>query len=360
MRSELWLVLVFVALLIQYTFICGNTTFHRNGFIGSLYRLITNTIPLRLSAFWAKVCPRCRDNGRCSWGGAPCRYLIFLSYIALYGFCSFAYCYRIYPFFYIIYRGEADVHRALTQIVLPLPWVMVLVLHLVDPGEITRTNVKSYLEIYPMDNVLYTSKVCPTLHIPVVPRSRFCKYTKRRIAKYDHYCPWVLCPIGARTHRWFVVFLIFNFMSICYSSMGMILYLRLLAIAAKVRLPSGIVRRIWFLMNFGMKVDKLVSSAASMIIGGGVMILLFLFQEMHNVGRNLSRIEIDKIEKWRKQNRKPYVHTYDTGFWRNWTEFLLPPTAAQHDPIELMDVGPNPADEDDPRPVETQTHRKSD
>jgi hypothetical protein len=161
-----------------------------------------------------------------------------------------------------------------------------------------------------------------------------------------------MCPIGARNHRWFVLFLIFNFMSISYTSMGMILYLRLVAIALKVKLPGSIVKRVWFLMNFGMKVDKLVSSATCMMVGGGVMIALFLLQQMHNIGRNLTQIELDKIESWRRRNKRPYVHTYDKGFGQNWIEFLLPPTAAQHEPIELMAVDPIPADGGDGQPVE--------
>jgi hypothetical protein len=146
-------------------------------------------------------------------------------------------------------------------------------------------------------------------------------------------------------------------MSTCYGSIGILLYLRLIASAAKVKLPSGVVRAIWFLLNFGLKVDRIVAFAAFMMVGGAVMLVLFLFQQMHNIGRNLTQIELDKIDSWRRHNKGTYVHIYDRGFWQNWVEFLLPPLAAKHEPIELMEVGPNPVDEDDAQPVE-QKERK--
>jgi hypothetical protein len=81
-----------------------------------------------------------------------------------------------------IYSHHLALHRLLSYLVLPWPWLIFVALQFYDPGEITRENVKSYINLYPLDRVLYFPKVCPTLKLPVVARSRFCRYTGRRIA----------------------------------------------------------------------------------------------------------------------------------------------------------------------------------
>lgn len=78
-------------------------------------------------------------------------------------------------------------HIKILLAVLPFPWIFTAILHFANPGVITKENVDAYLELYPYDYVLYSPKECTTLKIPVVPRSRFDRYTNRRIAYVFYY-----------------------------------------------------------------------------------------------------------------------------------------------------------------------------
>jgi hypothetical protein len=62
--------------------------------------------------------------------------------------------------------------------------VVVCALHFMDPGEITPENVEAYLEDYPYDDVLYTRRICFSQKIPIPARSRYCRYTHKRVAYF--------------------------------------------------------------------------------------------------------------------------------------------------------------------------------
>ena len=101
----------------------------------------------------------------------------------IYAIFIVVYVYYIHPQVKYIYPKHTQMHRYLTFLVLPWPWIIFIAFQYMDPGVITPTNVYSYMKKYPYDNVLYRQgKVCPTLHVPVVARSRYCRYTKRRVA----------------------------------------------------------------------------------------------------------------------------------------------------------------------------------
>jgi hypothetical protein len=175
---------IFLVFLI-YVFICGNNRFHRSGFIGSCYRFIFDTIPQWCGNLALRFCPeRCNGSGPggCCGPKGPCRYFIILFYAVLYAFLIVVYVRRVTPYLRHIYPDNFDLHARLTFLVLPWPWLIVLLLRFYDPGIVNRHNVNSYMKEYPPDNVLYHPHVCPTLRIPVPARSRYCRYTNRRVA----------------------------------------------------------------------------------------------------------------------------------------------------------------------------------
>ena len=79
-----------------------------------------------------------------------------------------------------------------------------------DPGVITSHNVDIHLAAQPFDHVLHVPKTCPVLRIPAPARSKFSRTTRRRVARFDHYCGWMANDIGERNHRWFISFLVLN------------------------------------------------------------------------------------------------------------------------------------------------------
>lgn len=76
-----------------------------------------------------------------------------------------------------------------------------------DPGVINESNFEAHYRAHPFDGVLYRPKECPTMGITVPARSKFCNTTKRRVAKFDHYCGWFNNVIGENNLRHFIVFL---------------------------------------------------------------------------------------------------------------------------------------------------------
>jgi hypothetical protein len=132
-----------------------------------------------------RICPYCSANEEeCLGPGGRCRYFIAIFFAAIYtGFAVsyFAYC---FPNLGELYPESARAHRAFSVFVLPWPWVIVAVLHFMDPGEVTPDNVESYLESYPYDGVLYARRICPTQKIPIPARSRYCRYTHKRVAYF--------------------------------------------------------------------------------------------------------------------------------------------------------------------------------
>jgi hypothetical protein len=210
------------------------------------------------------------------------------------------------------------------------------VLQFYDPGVITRENVNSYLALFPYDRTLYAPKFCRTLLIPAVARSRFCQYTDRRIAKYDHYCPWMLAPVGLRTHRFFLLFLITNDLAAAYYAVGCWKHLRWelsgLAVPwsgrfwADVRLGAGVC----------IQFDPFVAGIFFVLAGVVLFMTGFIGQQLWYTAKNVTQIEIDRIEEWHEENPGAvYVHQYDRGFVQNLREDWFPPKAAKHAPVPL-------------------------
>jgi hypothetical protein len=103
-------------------------------------------------------------------------------FFVIYSGWAIAYFYLCFPNLPFIYPNSYFVHQFMSILVLPLPWIVFVVLQFIDPGWVTAENVESYLQVYPYDNVLYSRLICPTLRIPIPARSRFCRYTNKRVA----------------------------------------------------------------------------------------------------------------------------------------------------------------------------------
>ena len=65
-----------------------------------------------------------------------------------------------------------------------------------DPGTVDAHTLDAQLATYPHDHVLYKPKICPTLGVTCPARSKYCRVTQRRVAKFDHYCGWMGNSIG--------------------------------------------------------------------------------------------------------------------------------------------------------------------
>jgi hypothetical protein len=97
---------------------------------------------------------------------------VILFYYVIYVSFMWSYLFDCYPLLDRLHPTSQRVHKFVSFFILRWPWLIVLALHFIDPGDITNENLESYLRIYPYDNVLYSRSFCQTLHIPAATRSR--------------------------------------------------------------------------------------------------------------------------------------------------------------------------------------------
>jgi len=86
-----------------------------------------------------------------------------------------------------------------------------------DPGAITAENYEAMAAAYPHDETLFHPIVCKTLGVVAPARSKYCRVTKRRIARFDHFCGWMNNSIGENNLRYFVSFLAIHVVMCAYA-----------------------------------------------------------------------------------------------------------------------------------------------
>jgi len=74
------------------------------------------------------------------------------------------------------------------------------------PGWITARTMPKY-DNWEYDNLLYTNRICPTVGIRKLPRSKYDRATQRHVPRFDHFCGWVSNAIGEENYRYFLLFL---------------------------------------------------------------------------------------------------------------------------------------------------------
>lgn len=174
-----------------YILICGSDLSHAYDWVGAVYRWASQ-IGRRTTQYapsWIQQEPAAVRLGK----GGRCVYLVAAFFSFIRGFLAVVWFVRVAPHVTRLFR-HPYVYAAMTLLCGPWPLIWFVVFLRSDPGEITERNVNSYLEIYPHDNLIYTPRVCPTTNLPVVPRSRYCRFTHRHIAY-----PCVLTPVDMIT-----------------------------------------------------------------------------------------------------------------------------------------------------------------
>lgn len=337
--TNILLFLIILFGLIIYTMICGNNKFHRDGLIGSFYKFIFLQLPIKFQNFIAWLCPKlCKKNSdsskvSCLGEGGPCKYFIAVFFVLFYIGMVLIYFIKVVSKFSLYYKSPIF-HQIFTACIVPWPLLIFFIIQRVNPGVITEDNVESYLEIYPYDNVIYKPHLCSVLKIPAVARSRYCKFTLKRVAKYDHYCPWVLCPIGEKTHRFFFLFLISCFAGTSYVSFEELIYtfLRFSSISSRIRWTNSLMRNVNLFIYVLLKIESLLVGALIILIFVTAFLLVFIIQQAYFISINKTQIELEKYEAVSKERQKQGIkekisNFYSKGLISNWSQFWFPPEA---------------------------------
>lgn len=77
-----------------------------------------------------------------------------------------------------------------------------------SPGIITAQTLEKF-DNYPYDDLLFPKdRICPTVGIRKLARSKYDRFSGVHVAKFDHFCGWLGNPIGEENYRWFLLFLV--------------------------------------------------------------------------------------------------------------------------------------------------------
>ena len=253
---------------------------------------------------------------------AICFWIFFIVYGGIY----FS---EIYP--NLKHYGKHLFFRQVLSIVLYIiPLIFFVLFQFMDPGTITCRNVKNYEKQYPYDDFLWKKHFCKSLNIPAVARSRYDKYTHRRIAKYDHYCAWILNPIGERTMRWFLLFLISCFAVSFYFTIGMIRHIIWTIIRIKHRRARSITEVLLIALKLAMKYDSMCFGSFISLFVITIVIFLFILKAIRLISTNRTTIEDNMLDY---DSDKNYNNIYNKGLIQNWKECLFPPKIETHDKV---------------------------
>ena len=88
-----------------------------------------------------------------------------------------------------------------------------------------RRDVREH-DNYAYDGCLYEAGgTCPTTGVPKPARAKFCRTTRRVVARFDH-LPWVNNAVGEENYRWFLLFLASHALLLAYGAACAALLLR--------------------------------------------------------------------------------------------------------------------------------------
>jgi hypothetical protein len=223
--------------------------------------------------------------------------------------------------------------KLISYFVTPWPVILFIAFQFTDPGEIFLTNILSYMKRYPPDNFLYIARCLEGTTLPIVPRSRYCSKTNRWIAKFDHYCPWVAQPIGERTFRLFLAFLVSCLAIAVTGWVGFthFFWKQLRECPDGLNWKNGVLYVGWIATE---NLAKLVSW--SLTVAVNIVLMCYLVQLGYQVSVNQTSIEWWKRRQWRREHPNEKLENfYDKGMLENWKLMLFPKRVESHPKVEV-------------------------
>lgn len=118
-------------------------------------------------------------------------------------------------------------HHLISSLVIALSVASFALVSLVNPGRITKDNLKSSIDEYEYDGLMFRPGIeCPSCKIEKPARSKHCSACGICIARMDHHCIWVNNCIGKGNYHFFILFLCTHVFTLTY---GLLLLLSVLA-----------------------------------------------------------------------------------------------------------------------------------
>ena len=191
------------------------------------------------------------------------------------------------------------------------------------PGNITTKTIPIF-DHYEYDNVLYTNKLCPTLKIRKLARSKYDRFSRRHVPRFDHFCGWLNQAVGERNYRWFLLFLTIHVAMCCYGTwaMALVMYGEIMdknllnatffnaVTGAEVQADYIIVFHYLFMRHFQICGVLILMSVMSVMLG------IFLGFHLYITSFNMTTNEFFKwrsVQKWHKKEKQKYEQALKEG-----------------------------------------------
>jgi len=193
----------------------------------------------------------------------------------------------------------------------------------VGPGNVTARSIPLY-DNYEYDNVLYTNKLCPTLKIRKIARSKYDRFSGKHVPRFDHFCGWLNQAVGERNYRWFLLFLTIQVFMCSYGSWAMatLFYGEIkekdllnatffnAVTGAEVEADYIIVLHYLFGRHFQIFGVLLLMSVMAVVLG------IFLAFHLYITSRNMTTNEFFKwrsVRRWHKKEKLKYQQALKDG-----------------------------------------------
>lgn len=191
-------------------------------------------------------------------------------------------------------------------------------------GSITSHTIPKF-DNYDYDEVIFfKDRICPTVGIKKLARSKYCRNTNSHIPRFDHYCGWLRNPVGEENYRIFLLFLAIQTFTSYYGGY----------ITALLFLEEIEEKDLWN-QQFLMKTTNEIIPASPKVICHyfllrhtgvcgcfllqvvlGICFTGFLAFHIMLVCRNMTTNEFMKwrqVRKWHKQAKKKYLKAVKEG-----------------------------------------------
>ena len=185
-----------------------------------------------------------------------------------------------------------------------------------SPGNITENAIPLF-DHYEYDDILYHNKICPTLKIRKLARSKYDRFSKRHVPRFDHFCGWLNQAVGELNYRWFLLFLVIHVGMCIYGTWAVasVLYGEVLdknllnatffnaITGAEVQADYIIVFHYLFIRYFQISGVLLLMSVMSLMLG------IFLGFHLYITSRNMTTNEFFKwrsVKKWHKKEQQKF------------------------------------------------------
>uniref|UniRef100_A0A7S4VY78 Palmitoyltransferase n=1 Tax=Ditylum brightwellii TaxID=49249 RepID=A0A7S4VY78_9STRA len=191
------------------------------------------------------------------------------------------------------------------------------------PGYITENSIMKF-DNYPYDNLLYTNKLCPTVHIRKLARSKYDRVSNRHVPRFDHYCGWLNQSVGEENYRYFLFFLLVHTVMVIYGSIvtALLFYGEIIdkdlhnarffnvATGAEVIADNMMVFHYLLMTHFYLAMVLLLMSIMTLMLGA------FLGFHLYITARGMTTNEYFKwkeVRKWYKKATRQYQKAVQDG-----------------------------------------------